>query len=135
MGAGHDHASPGTPAPRLAIATALLGGFFAVELTTALLIGSISLLADAGHILTDVAAAIAPQLWWLHDMAVIAEICIPLSVLIAIVRNVLALNQIGGDAQGMIIGLLLIGSLLVGNYWRSFEEAQSRSRALRETKG
>ena len=42
--------------PRLAIATALLGGFFVVELTTALLIGSISLLADAGHILTDVAA-------------------------------------------------------------------------------
>ena len=56
MGAGHDHASPGTPAPRLAIATALLGGFFFVELTTALTIGSISLLADAGHILTDVAA-------------------------------------------------------------------------------
>lgn len=56
-------------------------------------------------------------------------------VLIAIVRNVLALNQIGGDAQGMIIGLLLIGSLLVGNHWRSFEELQSRSRALRETKG
>ena len=56
MGAGHDHASPGTPAPRLAIATALLGGFFVVELTTALMIGSISLLADAGHILTDVAA-------------------------------------------------------------------------------
>ena len=56
MGAGHDHASPGTPAPRLAIATALLGGFFLVELTTALLIGSIALLADAGHILTDVAA-------------------------------------------------------------------------------
>src|SRR5271155_3023325 len=56
MGAGHDHASPGTPAPRLAIATALLGAFFVVELTTALTIGSISLLADAGHILTDVAA-------------------------------------------------------------------------------
>src|ERR1700678_1976508 len=56
MGAGHDHASPGTPVPRLAIATALLGGFFVVELTTALTIGSISLLADAGHILTDVAA-------------------------------------------------------------------------------
>ncbi|WP_343709121.1 cation diffusion facilitator family transporter [Mycobacterium sp.] len=57
MGAGHDHPSSGTPAPRLAIATALLGAFFVVELTTALLIGSISLLADAGHILTDVAAS------------------------------------------------------------------------------
>jgi cobalt-zinc-cadmium efflux system protein len=40
----------------MAIATALLAGFFVVELTTALLIGSIALLADAGHILTDVAA-------------------------------------------------------------------------------
>jgi cobalt-zinc-cadmium efflux system protein len=56
MGAGHDHANIGTPAPRLAIATALLCGFFIVELTTALLIDSIALLADAGHILTDVAA-------------------------------------------------------------------------------
>src|SRR6202789_2538046 len=56
MGVGHDHTNTGTPAPRLAFATALLGGFFIVELTTALLTGSIALLADAGHILTDVAA-------------------------------------------------------------------------------
>jgi cobalt-zinc-cadmium efflux system protein len=56
MGSGHDHASSDTPVPRMAIATALLAGFFVVELTTALLIGSITLLADAGHILTDVAA-------------------------------------------------------------------------------
>jgi cobalt-zinc-cadmium efflux system protein len=56
MGAGHDHASAGTPVPKMAIATALLGGFFIVELTTALMIGSIALLADSGHILTDVAA-------------------------------------------------------------------------------
>jgi cobalt-zinc-cadmium efflux system protein len=42
----------------MAIATALLGAFFVVELTTALLIGSIALLADAGHILTDVAATV-----------------------------------------------------------------------------
>jgi rhamnose transport system permease protein len=48
---------------------------------------------------------------------------------------VLALNQIGGDAQGMIIGMLLVGSLLVGNYWRSAQEQLSRSRAMRETKG
>ena len=56
MGAGHDHASGGTPGPQDGIATALLAAFFIVELTTALLTDSIALLADAGHILTDVAA-------------------------------------------------------------------------------
>jgi len=56
-------------------------------------------------------------------------------VLIAVTRNILALNQIGGDAQGMIIGTLLIGSLLVGNYWRATQELVDRSRAMRETKG
>ena len=38
------------------IAAAILAAFFAVELTTALLINSIALLADAGHMLTDVVA-------------------------------------------------------------------------------
>ncbi|MBI1173061.1 ABC transporter permease [bacterium] len=56
-------------------------------------------------------------------------------VLIAIIRNVLALNQIGGDAQGMIIGLLLIGALMVGNNWRSAQELLTRSRPVRGTKG
>jgi cobalt-zinc-cadmium efflux system protein len=56
MGAGHDHGDTDTPIPKMAAAAVLLGGFFVVELTTALMIGSISLLADAGHILTDVAA-------------------------------------------------------------------------------
>ncbi len=41
---------------KMTAATAILTGFLVVELTTALLIGSIALLADAGHILTDVAA-------------------------------------------------------------------------------
>jgi rhamnose transport system permease protein len=35
-------------------------------------------------------------------------------VLIATLRNVLGLRQIGGDAQGTVIGLLLILSLLLG---------------------
>ena len=46
--------------------------------------------------------------------------------LIAIVRNVLGLSQIGGDAQGTVIGLILIFSLLLSNstnrildHWRS----------------
>ena len=34
-------------------------------------------------------------------------------VLVATLRNVLGLLQIGGDAQGIVIGLLLIGSLLL----------------------
>lgn len=37
-------------------------------------------------------------------------------VLLSVIRNLLALNQISGDTQGMVIGLLLIGSLLFGNY-------------------
>jgi cobalt-zinc-cadmium efflux system protein len=60
MGADHSHvntnASDGRMVAKMAAATAMLGGFFVVELTTALVIGSMALLADAGHILTDVAA-------------------------------------------------------------------------------
>ena len=60
MGAGHSH----TPAeadtsrmiPRMIVAAAVLAVFFVVELTTSLLINSMALLADAGHMLTDVVA-------------------------------------------------------------------------------
>ncbi|MBW0014041.1 cation diffusion facilitator family transporter [Mycobacterium sp.] len=60
MGAGHSH----TPAevdgsgmiPRMVAAAAILVAFFVVELTTSLLINSMALLADAGHMLTDVVA-------------------------------------------------------------------------------
>src|ERR1700756_2094121 len=60
MGAGHDHGGAGSAADarvaRLIIAAEVLTGFFIVELTTALLINSIALLADAGHMLTDLVA-------------------------------------------------------------------------------
>ena len=36
-------------------------------------------------------------------------------VLVALLRNILGINGIGGDVQSMVIGLLLIGSLLVSN--------------------
>ena len=36
-------------------------------------------------------------------------------VLIAVLRNILGISQVGGDAQGLVIGLLLIGSLLLSN--------------------
>src|ERR1700710_2939442 len=57
MGAGHDHGHGGdTRVSRMLIAAGVLSVFFVIELTTALLIGSIALLADAGHMLTDLVA-------------------------------------------------------------------------------
>jgi cobalt-zinc-cadmium efflux system protein len=57
MGAGHDHGHGGdTRVSRMISAAAVLAIFFVVELTTALLIDSIALLADAGHMLTDLVA-------------------------------------------------------------------------------
>jgi rhamnose transport system permease protein len=35
--------------------------------------------------------------------------------LVAVIRNILGLNRIGGDGQGVVIGLLLIFSLLLSN--------------------
>lgn len=57
MGAGHDHShSSDTRVSRMIIAAAILSAFFVLELVTALLINSIALLADAGHMLTDLVA-------------------------------------------------------------------------------
>ena len=60
MGAGHNHSPAETDGsrliPRMIIAAGILAAFFVVELTTSLLINSIALLADAGHMLTDVVA-------------------------------------------------------------------------------
>jgi rhamnose transport system permease protein len=52
-------------------------------------------------------------------------------VLVAIVRNVLGLNQIGGDAQGIVIGLLLIVALLLNN---TVERLLSSSGRIPQTK-
>ena len=40
----------------MVLAAVILGAFFAIEVTTAIVIGSIALLADAGHMLTDLVA-------------------------------------------------------------------------------
>ena len=40
----------------MVVAAVILGSFFAIEVTTAVVIGSIALLADAGHMLTDLVA-------------------------------------------------------------------------------
>jgi cobalt-zinc-cadmium efflux system protein len=61
--AGHSHA-PGAGADRryLLIALALLAAFMAGEVITAVISGSLALLSDAGHMLSDV-GAIAGALW------------------------------------------------------------------------
>src|SRR5579875_100897 len=58
MGGGHTHTNADARISRMLCAAVLLAGFFVVELSTALLIASIALLADAGHLLTDLAAAV-----------------------------------------------------------------------------
>ncbi|MCV7168204.1 cation diffusion facilitator family transporter [Mycobacterium stomatepiae] len=60
MGAGHSHTPAEADAsrmiPRMVMAAGILATFFVIELTTSLLINSLALLADAGHMLTDVVA-------------------------------------------------------------------------------
>ena len=56
-------------------------------------------------------------------------------ILIASLRNVLGLSQIGGDAQKTVIGLLLIVSLLVGAAAERIHGALQSILALRKTGG
>ncbi|MGB3481200.1 MAG: cation diffusion facilitator family transporter [Mycobacterium sp.] len=56
MSAGHNHSHADTRVSRMLIGAAILTVFFIVELVTALTINSIALLADAGHMLTDLVA-------------------------------------------------------------------------------
>jgi len=56
MGAGHDHSHTDSRVSRMVMSAGILTVFFVIELTTALMIGSIALLADAGHMLTDLVA-------------------------------------------------------------------------------
>ena len=56
MHGDHDHRRADARLSRMATAGAVLTAFFAIELTTAVAIRSIALLADAGHLLTDLAA-------------------------------------------------------------------------------
>jgi cobalt-zinc-cadmium efflux system protein len=60
---GHDHGvAPDADRRYLSIALGLLVGFMVVEVIVSLVSGSLALLADAGHMLTD-AGAIGASLW------------------------------------------------------------------------
>jgi len=62
----------------------------------------------------DVVAAVEPVLWWLHEVAAIAEIAIPLCVLIAIVRsNFLDVDRlITGAAVYSLLSVMLLAAVL-----------------------
>jgi rhamnose transport system permease protein len=66
---------------------------FELDVITMALLGSLSVFSGRGN-LTGVFWALA---------------------LVATIRNILGLNQVGGDGQGVAIGLLLISSLLLNN--------------------
>lgn len=53
---GHSHASASTPTRRLTIALLITGTFMVVEVVTGFYTGSLALLSDAGHMLTDAGA-------------------------------------------------------------------------------
>lgn len=54
MGAEHDHTPVGTPRRRLLIAFAITASVFVIEVIGAIITGSLALLVDAAHMLTDV---------------------------------------------------------------------------------
>jgi cobalt-zinc-cadmium efflux system protein len=60
-GGGHAHGGAGADVRALRIALGLIVGFMVIEVVVAVLAGSLALLADAGHMLTD-AAALATEL-------------------------------------------------------------------------
>src|SRR5690606_25896388 len=66
-------------------------------------------------LLTDVVAALEPALWWLHEVAVMAEIVIPLCVLVAIVRtNFLDVDRlITGAAVYSVLSVLVLAAVLL----------------------
>ena len=53
---GHKHVSSSTPTRKLTIALLLTGTFMVVEVVAGWLTGSLALLSDAGHMLTDAGA-------------------------------------------------------------------------------
>ena len=62
-GGGHSHRpGPGADARYLVVALVLLAAFMAAEVIVAVLSGSLALLSDAGHMLSDV-GAIGAALW------------------------------------------------------------------------
>ena len=138
MGHGHSHthgggaealSAGGRHRSRLAIALVLIGGFFVVELVTALLTGSLSLLSDAGHMAADVltlaaalgAATVAGRgdrsgrrSFGLYRIEVFASLSAVL-VMLAVAAWVLieAIGRLGTAPEIGTTGMLVVGGLVL----------------------
>ncbi len=135
MGHSHDHAHIGTGSGAgkrrlwpMVVAVGLIGGFFVVELVVGILANSLALIADAGHMATDVVAllmgmsalllarhgsATARRSFGWHRAEVFSAI-VNAVLLIAVGAYVLyeAIERIGTDPQ--VPGMTLIVVALIG---------------------
>lgn len=124
----HSHASPGAGAKyvgRLGIAFGIIVAFFIVQLVVAIATGSLALLSDAGHMLTDalglglaLAAIIVAsrtrsdrsRTYGLYRLEVLAALAnAMLLVGVAIYVLVEALNRIGSDPDVPGVPVLVMG--------------------------
>lgn len=128
MGAGHGHGhAAGRHRRPLAIAFALIGSFFVVELVFGLLSGSLSLLSDAGHMAADVvtlgAALIATRIATRPDatgrrsygsyraevFASLLAVVLMLGVAVYVVAE--AIGRLGGPAEVSSGPMMVVGAL------------------------
>ena len=109
--AGHNHGGEGTSAKRLGLVLALSAAYMVAEIVGGLLSNSIALLADAGHMLSDVGAlALALFALW-------------------IARRPANSRRTYGYARTEILAALVNGATLVGISLYIFVEAFGRLRA------
>ncbi len=117
MGAGHSHDTGhagGKHRWRLTLAFGLVATIFVVELTYALISGSLALLSDAGHMAADVVALGATYIPnglrdWLLPTSLFLTVFIS--------GGIIALGEQGwrGFGVGLICGVLLV--VLLGFLW------------------
>lgn len=128
MGAGHGHGhAAGRHRQRLAVAFALIGSFFVVELVFGLVSGSLALLSDAGHMAADVvtlgAALVATRIATRPDttgrrsygsyraevFASLLAVVLMLGVAAYVVAE--AISRFGGPADVSSGPMLVVGAL------------------------
>lgn len=129
MGVGHDHGGHvgGRHRWRLAVSFGLVAAFFVVELVTALVSGSLALLADAGHMAADVvalgAALLATRIATRKDttgrrtygsyrVEVFASLLAVLLMLVVAGSVVFeSLRRVGGDPEVAVGPMLIVGAI------------------------